>query len=41
MEVRDGPVDQILTKLEQLTGISFKTSFSFAVAGNLLKVTCY
>jgi neurofibromin 1 len=38
MAVRDGPVDQILSKLEQITGMSFKTSFSFGVAGNLLKV---
>ena len=37
MGVRDGPVDQILSKLEQLTGLSFKSSFSFGVAGNLLK----
>jgi len=37
MKVRDGPVDQILSKLEQISGMSFKTSFSFGVAGNLLK----
>jgi len=37
MARRDGAVDQLLSKLESSTGISFKQSFSFAVAAHLLK----
>lgn len=34
---RDGPVGQILAKLDNLTGLNFKASFSFGIAGNLAK----
>jgi hypothetical protein len=39
MGAREGPIDQILTKLDQISGLGFKSSFSFAIAGNLLKVS--
>ena len=31
-------LEEALSKADQVTGISFKTNFSFAVAGHLLKV---
>jgi hypothetical protein len=37
MEARDSTLEPHLAKLDQLTGISFKQQFSFAVAGHLLK----
>ena len=37
MSVREGAMDNLLTKLDMITGISFKNSFSFAIAAHLLK----
>lgn len=37
MTVREGAMDNLLTKLDMITGISFKNSFSFAIATHLLK----
>jgi neurofibromin 1 len=37
MAVREGAIDQILSKLDQISGLSFKSSFSFSIAGHLLK----
>ena len=37
MQNRKGPYEGMLNKLDQLSGISFKYDFSFAVAGHLLK----
>jgi len=37
MIVREGPIDQILAKLGQVSGLNFGNSFSFGVAGHLLK----
>lgn len=34
---RTGAVDQILSKLDRISGLSFKSSFSFGIASNLLK----
>mmetsp|Transcript_33497 Transcript_33497/g.52047 ORF Transcript_33497/g.52047 Transcript_33497/m.52047 type:complete len:256 (-) Transcript_33497:30-797(-) len=34
---RKGPSERMLAKLDQLSGISFKYDFSFAIAGHLLK----
>jgi len=34
---RKGKSEQMLTKLDQISGISFKYDFSFAIAGHLLK----
>lgn len=41
MNAREGPIEQILNKLDQMSGLNFKTSFSFAIAGHLLKVYIY
>lgn len=35
--IRTGPLEAYLTQLDQVTGISFATSFSFAVSAHLLK----
>lgn len=37
MAARTNQLEPVLTKLDQVTGLSFNTSFSFAVAGHLLK----
>ena len=37
MANRKGPYEGMLNKLDQLSGISFRYDFSFAVAGHLLK----
>ena len=37
MEARDATLEPHLSKLDQITGMSFKQQFSFAVAGHLLK----
>ena len=37
MNARQGPLEPMLQKLDQLTGLNFEHSFSFAVAGHLLK----
>eukprot|EP01094_Clydonella_sp_ATCC50884_P006709 TRINITY_DN1591_c0_g1_i1.p1 TRINITY_DN1591_c0_g1~~TRINITY_DN1591_c0_g1_i1.p1 ORF type:complete len:2499 (-),score=1256.67 TRINITY_DN1591_c0_g1_i1:167-7663(-) len=37
MESREGSFAPLLSKLDQVTGVSFKQQFSFAVAGHLLK----
>jgi hypothetical protein len=34
---REGPIDQIIQKLDQISGLNFKSSFSFGVASHLLK----
>jgi len=34
---REGPIDQIVSKLDQISGLSFRSSFSFGVACHLLK----
>ncbi len=38
---REGPVDQIIQKLDQISGVSFKSSFSFGMASHLLKVRSF
>lgn len=37
MDAREGSFGPLLAKLDQVTGVSFKQQFSFAVAGHLLK----
>jgi GTPase-activator protein for Ras-like GTPase/Divergent CRAL/TRIO domain/Cell morphogenesis C-terminal len=37
MRTRAGDLEPMLTKLDQISGISFDTSFSFALSGHLLK----
>lgn len=37
MNTRRGPIEPMLIRLDQLTGLSFDNNFSFAVAGHLLK----